>query len=317
VLQLNPGGDTPGVYVVSCIVNEDQPAVRMLAWADDDGTPRPLSSGLVEEVKKWRPEARGRRGPDADEHNEQLREETERQRREQLAAISDDHRPKIERGRVTVSRAAPRSGTGSATASRRSPASEAGSRGAHLQADRRPSSPTGSPRRSATRRKLWVQARHAWLWDLEEWTFQAGERERRLHRRLAGRRQPPDHRLPHRDRRLRRERRAAAGLRGPRRVLRPVQREPRPRLRHTRGVHRRRRPAARRPRRRRLTGCSSTRSRKPTLSADGDPTGLPEGTTSRSCTAAKRRDSSSRTSRSGRASTTTSPRSRTRCAATT
>jgi hypothetical protein len=105
VLQLNPGGDTPGVYVVSCIVNEDQPAVRMLAWADDDGTPRPLSSGLIEEVKKWRPEARGRRGPNADEHNEQLKQETERQRREQLAAISDDHRPKIERGRVTVSRA--------------------------------------------------------------------------------------------------------------------------------------------------------------------------------------------------------------------
>lgn len=103
VLQKNPDGDRPDLYVVSCIVSEDHNPVRLLSWADDDGTPRPLSSGLVEEVKKWRPEARVRRGPDADEHNRRLKERDEQHRRDQFAAISDDHRAKVERDQVTVS----------------------------------------------------------------------------------------------------------------------------------------------------------------------------------------------------------------------
>lgn len=90
------------VYVVVCIVSEDQPAIRILTWDDGNGNPRPLSSGLVEEVKKWRPEARGRRGLDADQHNAKLREQTEQLRRDELAAVSDDHRPFVERNRVSV-----------------------------------------------------------------------------------------------------------------------------------------------------------------------------------------------------------------------
>jgi hypothetical protein len=103
ILQKNPDGDQPDLYVVSCIVNEDEPPIRILAWADDDGTPRPLSSGLVDEVKKWRPEARNRRGPDADERNRQHRERVERERQEQLAEVTADHKARVSKGRRSVS----------------------------------------------------------------------------------------------------------------------------------------------------------------------------------------------------------------------
>lgn len=104
VLQKHPADVEGGwVYKVFCIVSEDQPAVCVLTWSDERGNPLPLSSGLVEEVKKWRPESRGRRGPDADERNEQLRERNEQHRRDQLAAISFEHKPKVERARSSVS----------------------------------------------------------------------------------------------------------------------------------------------------------------------------------------------------------------------
>lgn len=104
VLQKHPADVEGGwVYKVFCIVSEDQPAVCVLTWSDERGNPLPLSSGLVEEVKKWRPENRSRRGPDADQRNEQLRERTDLHRRDQLAAISAEHKPKVERARTTVS----------------------------------------------------------------------------------------------------------------------------------------------------------------------------------------------------------------------
>lgn len=104
VLQKHPG-DVPGgfVYKVFCIVSEDRPAECILSWADDYGNPLPLSSGLVDEVQRWRPENRERRGPDADERNRLLLERREREAREALAAISDEHRAGIEKGRVSVS----------------------------------------------------------------------------------------------------------------------------------------------------------------------------------------------------------------------
>jgi len=91
------------VYEVLCVWSEEHPPLKIMAWTDERGRPLPLSSGLVEEVKKWRPEARNRRGPDADERNERLREQTDRLRRDQLAAISGDHRGKVERDQVSVS----------------------------------------------------------------------------------------------------------------------------------------------------------------------------------------------------------------------
>lgn len=103
VLQKHPGDVEGGwVYKVFCVWSEDHDAEYVLSWADDYGRPLPLSSGLIEEVKRWRPENRHRRGLDADAHNQQLRERTAREHHEQLLEISADHRPKVERGRVTV-----------------------------------------------------------------------------------------------------------------------------------------------------------------------------------------------------------------------
>lgn len=103
VLQKHPANVAGGfVFKVFCVVSEDQEAVCILTWADDHGRPLPLSSGLIEEVKRWRPEARARRGPDADERNRRLKQRREQERREALAAVTDEHRAQIERGRVTV-----------------------------------------------------------------------------------------------------------------------------------------------------------------------------------------------------------------------
>jgi hypothetical protein len=104
VLQKHPG-EVPGgwVYKVFCIVSEDQPAVCILTWANERGDPLELSSGLIDEVKRWRPEARGRRGPDADARNERLLEQTERDREARAATLADDHAAGIVRGRVSVS----------------------------------------------------------------------------------------------------------------------------------------------------------------------------------------------------------------------
>lgn len=103
VLQKHPGEVEGGwVYKVFCIVNDSEPPIAIMSWSDDRGRPLPLSFGLVEEVKKWRPENRGRRGPDADERNRRLREQTDQLRRDQLEAISDDHRPFVERNRLGV-----------------------------------------------------------------------------------------------------------------------------------------------------------------------------------------------------------------------
>ena len=103
VLQKHPG-NVPGgfVYKVYCVVSEDHPAECVLAWADEHGNPLPLSSGLLDEVRKWRPEARARRGPGADERNQALQERRERDRREALRAVSDEHRAELERGKISV-----------------------------------------------------------------------------------------------------------------------------------------------------------------------------------------------------------------------
>lgn len=103
VLQKHPGEVAGGwVYKVFQIVSDDQPAICVFTWADAYGNPLPLSSGLVEEFKKWLPEARARRGPNADEYNAALQEERRRDQQAQTDAILGEHRARIEKGRVTV-----------------------------------------------------------------------------------------------------------------------------------------------------------------------------------------------------------------------
>jgi hypothetical protein len=104
VLQKHPGPVEGGwVYKVFCVVSEEQEAVCVCVWSDRYGNPLPLSTGLVTLVESLRPEARSRRGPDADAQNAALLEANARRRESELAAIADDHRPYLERGRVSVS----------------------------------------------------------------------------------------------------------------------------------------------------------------------------------------------------------------------
>jgi hypothetical protein len=93
----------PPYHKVFCIVSEDQPAIPILTWCDEQGEPLPLTWRLVDEVKKWRPEARARRGPDADERNRQLLEQNERNRQAKAEAIAEDHAAGIVHGRTSVS----------------------------------------------------------------------------------------------------------------------------------------------------------------------------------------------------------------------
>lgn len=73
------------VWKVFCHVSDWQPAIEVAVWCDDAGRPLPLSSGLLELVRKLRPENRAQR-LDADAHNEQLRE---RRRRDFDADVDD------------------------------------------------------------------------------------------------------------------------------------------------------------------------------------------------------------------------------------
>jgi hypothetical protein len=102
-LSLWPPDATSAYYRVVQHVSDWQSAVVVVTWMDADREPLPLSSGLVDEVQKWRPENRGKRGPDSDEINERRVEQARRTQDEVVAAVKDDHRAKLERGRVSVS----------------------------------------------------------------------------------------------------------------------------------------------------------------------------------------------------------------------
>lgn len=102
-LMLWPPDASCGYYRVMCRVSDWQPAIPVVAWMDELGNALPLSSGLIDEVQKWRPENRGKRGPDADEHNRLRHEAIRRMEDENSAAIMDDYRGHLERSRTTVS----------------------------------------------------------------------------------------------------------------------------------------------------------------------------------------------------------------------
>lgn len=91
----------PPYYVVVCRVNDDYAPV-VATWMDLQGRPLPLSSGLVEKVNMWRLDARNK--PETvEEHNARRQSEIVKDTERSLEALRDDHRAKVERGRVTVS----------------------------------------------------------------------------------------------------------------------------------------------------------------------------------------------------------------------
>lgn len=101
-LVLWPPDGECSYYRVMCRVSDWQPAIPVVAWMDGQGNALPLSSGLIDEVQKWRPENRGKRGLDADAHNALHKETVRRLQDERGQEIIDDHRAKVDRGRVSV-----------------------------------------------------------------------------------------------------------------------------------------------------------------------------------------------------------------------
>lgn len=73
----------------------------VLTWMDEHGQPLPLSSALVEAVQRLAVGARNK-PPSEDEHNARLVEERRRDVARENDALIDDHRPHIERERVSV-----------------------------------------------------------------------------------------------------------------------------------------------------------------------------------------------------------------------
>lgn len=90
-------------YKVLRVWSEDHPPTPILTWTDDYGNPLPLTFGLIDKVKIH---MLGFRGNDyyvsADEHNEKLQAARDKQKADDLAAIRDEHLPRL-RGRTSVS----------------------------------------------------------------------------------------------------------------------------------------------------------------------------------------------------------------------
>lgn len=90
-------------FKVLRIWSEDHPPTPILTWTDAYGNPLPLTDGLIDKVKIH---MLGFRGNDyyvsADEHNAKLKAERDKQRADDLAAIRDEHLPRLS-GRLSVS----------------------------------------------------------------------------------------------------------------------------------------------------------------------------------------------------------------------
>lgn len=103
-LQKEPANVEGGwKYKVLRVWSEDQPPTPILTWTDQFGNPLPLTFGLIDKVKIH---MLGFRGNDyyvsADEHNAKLEAAREKQKRDDLAAIRDEHLPRLQ-GRLSVS----------------------------------------------------------------------------------------------------------------------------------------------------------------------------------------------------------------------
>lgn len=95
------------VYKVMYWIADDRPAVWVCDWRDPDGTPRALSSGLLALVESQRKDRPG--GYDAfaaaDDANAALVAGRRKAADQAIDDVTDQHKARVERGRVTVSRA--------------------------------------------------------------------------------------------------------------------------------------------------------------------------------------------------------------------
>lgn len=90
-------------YKVLRVWSEDHPPTPILTWTDAYGKPLPLTDGLIDKVHVH---MLGFRGNDyyvsADEHNAKLQAQRDKQKADDLAAIREEHLPRLS-GRLSVS----------------------------------------------------------------------------------------------------------------------------------------------------------------------------------------------------------------------
>lgn len=105
VLQKHPGQVEGGwVYKVFALVSDDQEPHCILTWADEYGTPLPLSSGILDEVRKLRRDVRERHGLlDADAKNALHVARVQAKGRAEADEIVAEHRARLERSQTQVS----------------------------------------------------------------------------------------------------------------------------------------------------------------------------------------------------------------------
>lgn len=80
----------------------DRPAECVCAWTTPDGTPLPLSSQLLEKVQQLDKTTVGA-APDPDIENAKLKAARAKDHKREREAIRDEHKPYIDRRRVSVS----------------------------------------------------------------------------------------------------------------------------------------------------------------------------------------------------------------------
>jgi hypothetical protein len=102
-LRLIPQGGAGGgvLWTVYSWNGPDRPGTFVCAWQTPHGDPLPLSSRLLEKVQQLDKRTVGD-PPDPDKANAAHVAAVRRDRRNALDAVADEHRPYIDRGRVSV-----------------------------------------------------------------------------------------------------------------------------------------------------------------------------------------------------------------------
>ena len=103
-LQKEPANAEGGWrYKVLRVWSEDHPPTPILTWTDEYGNPLPLTDGIIDKVHIHMLGFRGNEYyVSADEHNEKLQARRDKQLQDDLAAVTEEHLPRIS-GRLSVS----------------------------------------------------------------------------------------------------------------------------------------------------------------------------------------------------------------------
>lgn len=100
--QLWPPDGMSEYWRVYCRINDWTEAPCVATWMDDFGNPLPLSSGLIDKVNRLRMDSPNQ-GVSVDEHNAKHVQRVRDDREQRDHAIAQEHAPKLERARTSVS----------------------------------------------------------------------------------------------------------------------------------------------------------------------------------------------------------------------